>query len=347
MNSKEILAEIEILSSKLDTINIMEVCGTHTQVIAQYGLREVLPDNINLITGPGCPVCVTAQEDIDNIVELALAGIPIVSYGDIMRVPGNKMSLDQAREQGAKVFTVYSIEEALTIQKTEPNLVFFAFGFETTTPMTVYGLQNGLTIYNTHKLFIPVFKTLIEMGEINIDGFLGPGHVSTITGIRAYQVFNNQAIVITGFELKDVLEGILLIIKQLINKEHKVENQYTRAVFYEGNQLACQKMMEIFEINSANWRGFGDIAGTGLKLKNQFINQDAKIKYQDILAQKDIIINHKLKACACGQVIKGLQTPQQCPLFAKICNPNDPQGPCMVSQEGACNVAYRYSRLEN
>lgn len=318
---------------------LMEVCGTHTQAISRNGIRKLMPKNVHLLTGPGCPVCVSAQEDIDSAVHLALAGIPIATYGDMLRVPGFFGSLEQARSKGAKVFSVYSVEEALEIKKEHPNLVFFGLGFDTTAPMTAYALEKGLTVYSTHKLFLPAMDALLAMGEIKIDGFISPGHVSSIVGLNAYQHMNVSQ-VITGFMPEDVLIGIYMILCQINKGRRDVENEYVRLVKPEGN-LAAQKILsDAFIINDGNWRGFGIIPNSGMEVKNPKLN--ARIKYKEILDKIDFSKSKKPTGCKCGEVIRGLMTPRQCPMFGKICTPEKPYGPCMVSDEGACNAEYRF-----
>ncbi len=321
-------------------VNLMEVCGTHTQAISRYGIRELLPKNINLITGPGCPVCVTAQKDIDAIINLALAGVPVATYGDVLRVRGVFGSLDEAREKGAKVFDVYSTEDALKLQKKIPKLVFFGIGFDTTTPMTAYAVKKGLNIFSTHKLFLPAMEALLEMGEIKIDGFIDPGHVSAIVGTEPYKSMK-VAQVITGFEAQDVLEGIYLLLKQIMDGRTDVENQYSRVVQKRGNPKARQMIFDVFEIGNGDWRGFGIIPNSGLELKKKYIKQDAKIVYKNILDKIDFSKSKEPAGCACGEIIRGLKTPQQCPMFNKSCTPENPIGPCMVSVEGACNAMTR------
>jgi hydrogenase expression/formation protein HypD len=322
-------------------VNIMEVCGTHTQAISRHGIRNLMPKNVKLMTGPGCPVCVTAQEDIDAAVHLAKAGIPIATYGDMLRVPGYYGSLEQAGSEGAEVFSVYSIEEALVIKKVIPNLVFFGLGFDTTTPMTAMGLQNGLTVYSTHKLFLPAMDALLGMGEIKIDGFLSPGHVSAIVGIKPYQHMHVSQ-VITGFTAEDVLVGIYMLLNQIKENRKDVENEYVRTVRPEGNPIAQKAIFDHFKICDGNWRGFGIIPCSGLEVKNSKLN--AKIKYKDILATMDLSKSKKPTGCKCGEVIRGLMTPKQCPMFGKACTPEKPYGPCMVSDEGACNTSFRYDK---
>lgn len=319
----------------------MEVCGTHTQAISRSGIRSLMPKNVKLMTGPGCPVCVTDQVDIDAAVHLAKAGIPIATYGDMLRVPGYYGSLEQARSEGAKVFSVYSIEEALVIKKEIPDLVFFGLGFDTTTPMTAVGLKNGLTVYSTHKLFLPAMDALLSMGEIKIDGFLSPGHVSAIVGMKPYQHMH-VAQVITGFLPEDVLVGIYMLLNQIKEKRKDVENEYVRTVRTEGNPIARKAIFDYFEISDGNWRGFGIIAGSGLEVKNPRLN--AKIKYKEILSKMDLSKSKKPTGCKCGEVIRGLMTPDKCPMYGKTCTPEKPYGPCMVSDEGACNAQFRFEK---
>lgn len=321
----------------------MEVCGTHTQAVARYGIRGLMPENVHLTTGPGCPVCVTAQEDIDAIVTLALASVPIATYGDMMRVPGYHGSLDSAREKGAKVFSVYSIKEALVLRKKYPDLVFFGLGFETTAPMTAYAIKKGLTVYSTHKLFLPAMEALLKIGEIKIDGYLCPGHVSTIIGTEPYKVMKVPQ-VITGFTAEDILVGIYMLLKQVAENRAEVENEYLRSVRKEGNPKALKEIFEVFDVADGNWRGFGIIPKSGLEIKKKYAKFDAKIKYKKII-DKSKVESRKLKVglgCKCGKIIRGLKSPNQCPLFKKVCSLENPIGPCMVSQEGACNVKYRY-----
>ncbi len=327
-------------------INLMEVCGTHTQAVARHGLKRLMPKNVHLTTGPGCPVCVTAQEDIDAIISLALAGIPVATYGDMLRVPGFFGSLDEARSKGAKVFDVYSTEDALALQKNYPDLVFFGLGFETTTPMTAYAIKKGLMVYSTHKLFLPAMSALLEMGELKIDGFLSPGHVSAVIGVEPYKEMKVSQ-VIAGFTAEDVLAAIYMLLKQIKDGRREVENEYLRAVKEKGNPAARKEIFDVFGIEDGNWRGFGIIPKSGLEIKKKYKDQDAKIKYKKIIENSKI---QKLKdlrmkdMCRCGEIIRGLKNPKDCPMFKKACTPEKPFGPCMVSMEGACNVEYRYEK---
>jgi len=342
-NLKKVLKKINEIASEIKRpINLMEVCGTHTQQVARYGIRKMMPKNIRLTTGPGCPVCITPQEDIDAIVNMALAGLPIASYGDVLRVPGYFGSLDSAREKGKKVFTVYSVEEALFLQKEYPNLVFFGIGFETTAPMTAYAIKKGLTVFSVHRLFLPAMKALLKIGELKIDGFICPGHVSTITGILPYQKLKARCI-ISGFEPEDILLTIYLLLRQIQENRIEVENEYLRSVREKGNPKAYKSIFEVFDVKIGKWRGLGKIPKSGLEIKKKYKKYDAKVKYKDILSKIDFSKSHSQIACKCGEIIRGLKTPLECSLFKKICNPGNPIGPCMVSIEGACNVEYRYN----
>lgn len=341
---EEVIKKINELAKEIGRkINIMEVCGTHTQAVSRYGIRELLPENIKLTTGPGCPVCVTNQEDIDAIVNLALAGIPVATYGDMLRVPGYFGSLDNAREKGAKIFSVYSVEEALELQKKYPDLVFFGLGFETTTPMTASAIQEGLTVFSSHKLFIPAMKALLKIGELKIDGFISPGHVSTVIGLKPYENMKVSQ-VITGFEPDDILLAVYMLLKQIKEDRKEVENEYIRSVKEKGNPKAYKSIFEVFDIVDGNWRGFGVIPKSGLKIKSKYKKMDARVKYKDILSKVDFSHSRKPTGCRCGEVIRGLITSRECPLFKKVCVPEKPYGPCMVSIEGACNVEYKYGK---
>jgi len=342
--SEKVIQKINEISSKIKRdANLMEVCGTHTQVVAKTGIRSLMPKNVKLTTGPGCPVCVTAQEDIDAIVNLALAGIPIATYGDVLRVPGYFGSLDSARGKGAKVFVVYSVEEALNLQKEYPDLIFFGLGFETTTPMSAWVIKRGLTVYSTHKLFLPAMEALLKIGELKIDGFICPGHVSTIIGVEPYKKLKARC-VIAGFEPNDILVAIYLLLKQILEKRREVENEYLRSVRQKGNPKAYKSIFEVFDVIDGNWRGFGIIPKSGLEIKKKYQKFNAKVRYKNILAKVDFSQSRRATACKCGEIIRGLKEPKECPLFKKVCTPEHPIGPCMVSIEGACNVEYKYNQ---
>jgi len=342
MKIKDILQEINKLALRIKkTVRLMEVCGTHTQVIVQNGIRQLMPKNIKLLTGPGCPVCITPEEDVDKVLALALNNIPIATYGDALFLKGSTISLKEAQEKGAKIFPVYSIEEAVGIKKKYPNLVFWGIGFETTAPMSAWAIKNKMIVFPSHKLFVPALKFLIRNKELNVDGFILPGHVSTITGILPYQNIRKPG-VISGFEVEDIIQSIYLLLKQINNRENKIENEYHRTVKKEGNIKALKLIFDIFEIKDSFWRGLGKIPQSGLKIKSHFAEFDAEKKYQKIMARVKKN-NSKKNLCLCNLILRGIKSPKNCRLFKKLCTPERPYGPCMVSREGACNVEYRYN----
>jgi hydrogenase expression/formation protein HypD len=321
----------------------MELCGTHSEAIAKHSLKDVLPKNIKLITGPGCPVCVTDQSEIDIVAGLALAGIPIACYGDATNIPGSLESLESARQHGADVHIVYDITQALELSKKIPELVFWGIGFETTTAMTAWGIKKGLKVFSSHKLFPPAMEALMNNNNIKIDGFINPGHVSAIIGTEVYQKFKIPQVV-AGFEAQDVLLAISMLLDQIISEEEKVENEYGRLVKKNGNSKALNLISEIFEIRNASWRGLGEIKNSGLKIRKKYRPQDAEYIHRDLIfkIKKDIKI--KPSTCRCGEVLQGLIESRQCSLFGKVCTPDNPQGACMVSREGACSINYRFNK---
>jgi len=357
--TSDIIKKIEILAKKINReVVIMELCGTHTEAVARNGIKKILPKNVRLLSGPGCPVCVTDQKDIDAIITLALAGVPIACYGDVLRVPGNislktqdtrhkmqtRLSLNKARELGADINEVYSTEDAVKLMAKKPNLVFFGLGFETTTPMTADAIKKGLTVYSSHKLFVPAMQVLVETPTLKIDGFLNPGHVSAIIGTEPYQIFK-LAQVVTGFTGEDVLLGIYMLLKQIAEGRAEVENEYTRCVRPDGNPIARKLVDEVFEMGDAFWRGLGKIPNSGLEIKKKYAKFDAKVKYENTINSLDAkyeILNEN-SGCLCGAILRGLKQPKDCKLFNKKCTSENPIGACMVSSEGACGIEAKYN----
>lgn len=326
------IEQINSLARGMPETRIMEVCGGHTNTIVRYGIRGILPQNIKLVSGPGCPVCVTAQKDIDSVIALALNGEKIATYGDMLKVPGTKMSLDDARSNGAEVKMVTTASQVLKY----PRHIFFGIGFETTTPMTAYLLKKGITVYSTHKTMMPAMKALVA-GDLKVDGFIDPGHVSTILGSRAWQALDAPQ-VISGFRPDQILRAVMLLLEMIQKGERIAVNDYDEAVREEGNTKAKALISETMKPADSEWRGLGTIPASGLEPKDDALN--AKIKFEDEL--KKVKTTEKT-ACMCGQVLKGLIEPSQCPLFSKACTPDTPKGACMVSLgEGACAIAYRY-----
>ncbi|MFZ5365514.1 MAG: hydrogenase formation protein HypD [Patescibacteria group bacterium] len=339
---KKILTTIKALANQISrSVKLMELCGTHSQTVAKYNLKSLLPSNIELISGPGCPICVTDQADIDIVIGLAENDVPIAAYGDALSLPGTNSSLEKLKQQGKKIEIVYSTLDALKLAEQINDLVFFGIGFETTTPMTAWAAKQGLRVYSAHKLFPPAMAALLSNPDIQIDGFINPGHVSAIIGSKPYEQFEIPQ-VISGFEPEDVLISIEWLLEMILNHENQVKNQYTRVVKPEGNIEAKKIINEVFESADAKWRGLGLIPSSGLKIKAEFQNQDAEFTYSDLIAKIKQEIKLKPSGCICGQILQGLKKPQDCPLFAQACSPENPQGACMVSVEGNCQIEYKY-----
>lgn len=333
---------------------IMHICGTHERTISKYGIRSLLSKDIEVLSGPGCPVCVTSDDDIDAAIILAKAGMTVVTFGDMLRVPGTEESLFDARSEGADVRMVYSVDDAVKMALAEPEkpFVFFAIGFETTIPTSaaavLRGLPPNLCLYTSLKLTPPAMDLLIS--DIRVDAFIAPGHVATITGTAPFASFEKMGypVAVAGFESYDILYAIYLLEKQLKEGRAVVENAYPRAVRAEGNQIALKMTDQVFDVSDAEWRGLGVIPGSGLVLKEEYSANDASVRYADIL-QKELphlreIRRNKKKNCICSTILTGKATPDKCPAFGKKCTPMTPVGPCMVSDEGMCHNWYKYNR---
>jgi hydrogenase expression/formation protein HypD len=331
-------------------VRFMEFCGGHTVAIFKYGIRQALPPTIDLVSGPGCPVCVTATADIDKAIALAvIPGVIITSFGDMLRVPGSRSSLQQARAAGADIRIVYSTLDALKIAQDNPNktVVFIGVGFETTAPTIAASvlqaheqrIQN-YRILSLHKQCPPVIKTILDAGEVKLDGLICPGHVTAVTGSSAWEfVAHNYGIpcVVAGFEPTDILQCVDMLVNQVENHQSKVEIAYKRGVTPEGNLQAQKIMQQVFEPCPANWRGMGEVPESGLKLRTEFAGFDAELTF-DIKLEPAI----EPKGCICGEILRGVKTPTDCRLFRKVCNPENPVGPCMVSSEGSCSAYFQY-----
>lgn len=344
---------IEELKAETVRGSFMEVCGTHTMAIAKSGIRGILPENIRLLTGPGCPVCVTSQADIDAVIELALQPeVILVTFGDMLRVPGSKGNLQEARSQGADVRVVYSPLEILEIAGRNPQrqVVFLGIGFETTAPAVAVTIQQAdklglgnISVYSVHKLVPPALEAIFADPDLKVDGLICPGHVSLVIGLEPYELLAVQyhkPMVITGFEAQDIIEGIGMLIKQLKTGTARAEIQYQRVVRPEGNLAARQVLAEVFEAVDARWRGLGIIPASGLAFNRRYADYDAGRRFQIVVGD-----DTEIPGCSCGAILSGRMDPPQCPLFGKACTPVQPVGPCMVSQEGACAAYYRYQPL--
>ena len=356
MNIKEICARINSLVRDLDkkSINIMEVCGTHTMEIARNGLKQLLPPEINLISGPGCPVCVTPINEIDNIIEiLKNYDVSIFSFGDMIKVPGSSSSLAYEKSIGKDVVICYSPLYALEFAENNPdkNVIFVAIGFETTAPLSSVIVKRAsdkklrnFFIYCTHKIIPPALEVLLKDKEVRIDGLLLPGHVSAIIGSKPYSfIAEDYKIpgVISGFDPVGILQAIKMILIQIAQKKPKIEIEYKSVVKEEGNTVAVNQIHEVFQIQDSMWRGLGSIPKSGLKLKPDFSEFDAKLKFP---TKK--LNSMEPKGCECGNVLKGIKKPDDCKLFAKLCTPDNPIGACMVSSEGTCAAYYKFYRIK-
>jgi hydrogenase expression/formation protein HypD len=344
---------------------LMEVCGTHTVAIRRTGLRSLLPKRVRLVSGPGCPVCVTSEGVVDTLVDLAgREGVVLATFGDMVRVPGSRSSLEKEKAGGARVAVVYSVLEALDLARRRPDetVVFAAVGFETTAPGTAVALrmarEEGLrnfTVLSAHKWIVPAMAALLAGGEVRIDGFLCPGHVSVVIGSRAYEPLaarHKRPCVVAGFTAEQVLAGVSAILGQLAAGEARVENVYPEAVRPEGNPEALRRIEEVFEREDTVWRGLGRIAASGMALRPAYADFDA-VRRLDLAwppaepaPSPDQVGIEGTGAdehgCRCGDVIRGALEPHECPLFGRRCTPAHPVGPCMVSREGSCQAEYRY-----
>lgn len=348
--AKTIVKKIHSVALKYDVVKICHVCGTHEWTITHFGLRELLPQNIEVVAGPGCPVCIVPSSEIDEAVELALKGIAITCFGDLLRVPGSHRSLLDAKAEGADVRVVYSVGDAIKIAKKETNkeFAFFAIGFETTAPSTALELSKkppkNLNFLISHRLIPPAMQLLVEMKDLNLNGFIAPGHVSTIIGLKPYEIFPkvyNISTVIAGFEPLDVLFGVYMIVKQIAKRKAKLENEYNRAVDWKGNIKAQKIMQKVFKVSNGSWRGLGVIQSSKLLLRKEYSDFDAHIKY-NIKIERGLDSH---SGCQCHLIIIGKIKPTECPLFLKTCTPRKPVGACMVGNEGTCRIWARSEGL--
>jgi hydrogenase expression/formation protein HypD len=335
-------------------IKIMEVCGGHTHTIFRYGIEGMLPDDLELVHGPGCPVCVLPIGRVDAAIELARRpGVVFCTFGDAMRVPGSDASLLQAKAQGADVRTVYSPADALTLARELPDreVIFFGLGFETTAPSTALvvteaaltGVTN-FSVFSNHITIIPTLQALLDSPGLSIDGFVGPGHVTMVIGMPPYELVAQRygkPMVIAGFEPLDLLQSVAMVLEQLVAGVARVENQYARVVREGGNARAQAAIDDVFELReSFEWRGLGEVPSSGLRLRERYAAFDAERRY-GLVARRVA----DPKACQCGEVLKGALQPWECKVFGTACTPETPIGSCMVSSEGACAAYYNYGRL--
>lgn len=329
---------------------LMEVCGTHTVAIARNGIRDLMPEGLRLASGPGCPVCVTCNRDIDTVIALArIPNVTITTFGDMTRVPGSTSSLLAEQAAGRSVEIVYSPLDALAFAKAHPEreVVFVGVGFETTTPLVAMAIKrakamglSNFTVFAAHKNMPGALELLVGDPTLELDALILPGHVSTIIGAEPYRFLAEKygiPGVITGFEPVDVLQGIAMLVRQLHEGRAEIEIAYARGVMPEGNPVALAAIDEVFETCTATWRGLGDIPGSGYRIRDEFANFDAVRRFEP-----DVESTRDPKGCRCGDVLRARIAPDECPLFRTVCTPENPVGPCMVSSEGSCAAYYRY-----
>jgi hydrogenase expression/formation protein HypD len=351
---KELVRDLTARLARLSRgpATIMEVCGTHTMSVARFGLKALLPEEVRLISGPGCPVCVTAPWDLDAFLALGrLPGVILVTFGDMLKVPATDGTLERVRAQGADVRVVYSPLDAVDLARQTPGreVVFFGVGFETTMPATALAIKTaaaaGLAnfrVFCVHKTMPQALRALLASGEVKISGLLLPGHVTTIIGVEAYDFIPAEfglPCAVAGFEPLDVLLGVEAILQQQRQGAARVDNVYQRAVRPQANPRAQKLLAEVFAPADAAWRGLGLIPGSGVEIREEFAPFDARRRYAHILAA---VPEPRPSVCRCGEVLRGVMAPAECPLFGTTCTPAQPLGPCMVSQEGACAAAFRY-----
>jgi len=341
--AKRVSEKMREIAPKRGVVKICHVCGTHEWTITHYGLRNLLPRNVEVIAGPGCPVCIVPASEIDEAVQLALRGITITCFGDLFRVPGSDMSLLDAKARGADVRVVYGVGEAVQMAKQEPNkeFTFFAVGFETTSPSTAVEVAanppSNISFLVSHRTIPPAMKLLLNMKDLNLNGFIAPGHVSTIIGLEPYETFPKEycmPVVVAGFEPIDLMFGIFMILKQLNEGHPKLENEYVRAVSPKGNIRAQQLLQRIFSTTDGSWRGLGIIPASKLSLQDKYAGYDAHVKY-GVRAERGVDMQ---PGCRCHLVIVGRIKPTDCPMFLRKCTPQKPVGACMVSVEGTCRI---------
>ena len=358
--AKALLKEIDLLIDQIEIakerpLQIMEVCGGHTHSIFRYGIEQMLPDTIEMVHGPGCPVCVLPMGRVDDCVALAEhPNVIFTTFGDAMRVPGSKKSLLQAKADGADVRMVYSPLDALNLAKENPDkeVVFFALGFETTMPSTAFTVLeaeqqgiNNFSLFCNHITIIPTVKAILDSPDLLLDGFLGPGHVSMVIGNKPYEFIAkhyNKPLVVAGFEPLDILQSVWMVLKQIVEGRCEVENQYQRIVPEEGNNPALDAINKVFELREFfEWRGLGSIDHSGVRMTDAYAAYDAEQKFS--------VPNLKIadpKACQCGEVLKGVIKPWECKVFGTACSPETPLGALMVSSEGACAAYFNYGKID-
>jgi hydrogenase expression/formation protein HypD len=337
-------------------VSLMHVCGSHEQAIAKFGLRATFPRDLNVIMGPGCPVCITDQPEIDEAVALALEGVRIATYGDMVRVPGTAGSLADAQARGAHVDTVYSVAQAIDLaRRTAEEVVFFATGFETTAVATaaviLAGLPGNLSILSAHKYIPPVMEIVAEMPDTRVEGFLAAGHAATITGWGIFEPFVRRyglPVVVAGFEPLDILAALVRLVELVRGRERAVVNMFPRCVTREGNLNAQRQLWRVFRPMGGRWRGIAHVPNGNLRLRDEWAGVDARRRFAiDVASLWTQAPSTLVRQCVCGNIMAGIASPGDCPLFGNACVPDAPVGACMVSSEGTCRIWHQYGGVPN
>ncbi len=331
-------------------VSVMHVCGSHEQAIARFGLRAAFPDELDVIMGPGCPVCVTDVPEVDEAVALARQGVRIATYGDMLRVPGTAGSLADERARGARVDVVYGVAQAAELARSGEQIVFFASGFETTAVATAAVLladpPPSFSVLSAHKYIPPVMEIVAEMPGSKIEGFLAAGHAATITGSAVFERFvarHRVPVVVAGFEPLDILAGLVRLVELIAAGEPKVDNAFPRCVTREGNLAAQARLWKVFELQGGRWRGIAHVPNGNLRLRDEFAAWDARKRFEiDVAALWDNAPATRVAQCQCGDIMAGIASPHDCALFGRECTPDAPVGACMVSSEGTCKIWHQY-----
>lgn len=346
---KKLSGKAHELSRGFDEIKLMHVCGTHEHSIVESGLRSLLPENVSLVSGPGCPVCITPKEDIERMIHLAEKGITITTFGDMVNIPTDSGSLADARAKGADVRIVYGVSNALALAAKGKEVAHFGIGFETTVPTSSVALRSGqdnFSILSVHRTIPEAMEFLLE-SDIKVDGFIDPGHVSSIIGVDVYRPLSKRykvPQVVAGFEPGDLMLSVTMLLEQLHEGRSEVENEYARAVREQGNQKAMAMIDETFEHYDAKWRALPTIPGSGLRIREEYAEMDTLKRHEDLLEDFEYIPRGEESGCRCADILLGNCSPDECPLYGGVCTPDSPVGPCMVSIEGTCNIAYKFGQ---
>ena len=348
--SRKVMDKLEAM--KLD-LTLMHVCGTHQDTLMRFGLdSEFKRVGVDIRQGPGCPVCVTPPKEVEEVLALARAGLTIAAFGDVMKVPGENGSLNDVKAEGADVHIVFGVDDAVALaRKTGKEVVFMGIGFETTAPTTASAIMSdpppNFSVLSCHRTVPPALAAIAGMGEVRLQGMIQPGHVSVIIGTEPYEFLSKQyhvPQVVAGFEPLDLMMAVFMLARQVQEGRAEVENEYSRVVHREGNPDALKAMTDVFEPSDVLWRGFPVIPGSGLAIRRRFERHDARRRFEDVLRPVEQKEYGEVEGCRCGEMLRGILTSEECPLFATACTPATPMGPCMVSREGSCYIAHRYRK---